>query len=64
MVLKTLRKIPIIDVGFALISVYSYSFLGVPESKFTVRRERQRSLAVWQLVLWQPLLFLPLTPGR
>lgn len=38
MVLKT--KIPIIDVGFALISVYSYSFFGGCQNKNSLWGER------------------------
>ena len=47
MVLKTLRKIPIIDAGFVLISVYNNSFCLVPEQNFTIGRDRQISLAMW-----------------
>lgn len=61
---ENIRKVPIIDAGFSLISVYSYSFCWVPEQKFTVGRDRQVSLAIWQLVLWQPVLLPPLTPQR
>lgn len=62
MVLKTLRKIPIIDAGFTLLWVYRDVFCWVPEQKFALGRDGQMSLAELQLALWQ-LLFPPPCPN-
>jgi hypothetical protein len=50
MVVKIFLKIPIIDAGFALLLVHSNSFCWVPEQNFTSRRDKQMSLAIWQLI--------------